>query len=62
MAKTLPQLVKIDRAATEEVVLHVEPYAWQRATGSPQARPQEPDPWDTPTVKLPRDDGAKHKP
>jgi hypothetical protein len=61
MAKTLPQLVKIDRAATEEVVLHVEPYAWQRAA-KPQQAPPQPDPWEVPTIRLPRDDGTKGKP
>lgn len=62
MAKTLPQVVKIERAATEEVVMHVEPYAWQRAPKSPSAQPAQPDPWEVPTVRLPRNDGAKGKP
>jgi hypothetical protein len=59
MAKTMPQLVKIDRADPEQVQPHVEPYAWQRAGKAP--RQQQPDPWETPTVRLPRGDAPKAK-
>jgi hypothetical protein len=53
MAKTLPQLVKIERANPEQVVAHVEPYSWQKASKPAAAQP---DPWETPTVRLTRSD------
>ena len=53
MAKTLPQLVKIERADPERVATHVEPYAWQKASKPTAAQP---DPWETPTVRLSRND------
>ncbi len=54
MAKTLPQLKKIDRVDPEKVVPeHIEPYPWQRPPQSPQ-----PDPWDVPTTRLPRRDAT----
>lgn len=59
MAKTLPQLVKIERGDPERVAPeHVEPYSWQR---TPSPRPAAPDPWDVPTVRLPRDRAPERK-
>jgi len=55
MSKTLPQMVKIDRADPETVVAHVEPYAWQKALKPTSSKP---DPWETPTVRLPHDKAA----
>ena len=57
MSKTVPQMVKIDRADHERVEAHVEQYPWQKA---PKASAAARDPYDIPTVKLSRAEADAH--
>jgi len=60
MAKTIPQIAKIDRGDDEHVAPdYVEPYAWQRALKpAPKATTPIRDPFKPRTAPAPRPTGA----